>query len=94
MRSKLVPDDVLAISRRKEEVVWTEEEDRMILALWIAGKEDNEIVKLVKLPGKTQMDVRKRRRDLTGGKENPLYVEMLGIDVGKMKMKKEKVEDE
>jgi hypothetical protein len=82
VRKKVVPEDVLAIWRRKDEVMWSEAEDRTILGLWVNGKEDEEIVKMVRFEGKSQTDVRNRRRELVG-KGVPMYTEMLGVGGGK-----------
>jgi hypothetical protein len=82
VRNKVVPEDVLAIWRRKDEVVWSEVEDRTILGLWVDGKEDDEIMKMVRFEGKSQTDVRNRRRELVA-KGVPMYTEMLGVGGGK-----------
>jgi hypothetical protein len=78
IRQHEVPKDVLAVSRRKEEVVWSEAEDRRVLGLWLEGRNDDEIVKMVRFEGKSEADVRARRKRLVTDR-SPLYLEMLGF---------------
>lgn len=78
IRHHQVPEEVLALTRRKEEVVWSEEEDRLVLGLWLKGYYDEEIVKQVKFRGKSNEDVRARRTRLVND-HHPMYLEMLGV---------------
>jgi hypothetical protein len=77
-----VPEEVLALWRRKEEVVFTEEEDEAILKLWIKCKDDNEIAKTLKCKGKSQRDIIARRGELVKG-SSPIYLRLLGVGQGK-----------
>jgi hypothetical protein len=77
-----VPEEVLALWRRKEEVVFTEEEDEAILKLWIKCKDDNEIAKTLKCKGKSQRDIITRRGELVKG-SSPIYLRLLGVGQGK-----------
>ncbi|KAF1362468.1 hypothetical protein EJ07DRAFT_107154 [Lizonia empirigonia] len=77
-QQKKVPEDVLAISRRKTEVEWTEKEDSEILKAWVEGKKDDEIAKTLKLTGKYERDVRERRRQLCR-EAGPLYRRLMGM---------------
>lgn len=86
IRQQRVPEDVLALSRRKEEVVWTEEEDRQVMILWLKGRNDDEIVKLIKFKNKSDDDVRHRRIRLVND-PSPLYIKMLGVSREKTKVK-------
>jgi hypothetical protein len=51
--SKRVSEEFLALWRRKDEVVWIEEEDEAILKLWVKCKDDDEIARTLKLKGKS-----------------------------------------
>lgn len=84
-----MPEDVLAIWRRKEEVVWSAEEDEEILELYLQGKGDEEIGDVVKkgkleFGGKSKADVMARRKELVR-ESSPLYLKMLGV-VGVQKL--------
>jgi hypothetical protein len=75
----LVPDDVLAVWRRKEPVVWSNAEDEYLLAMWIDGKSDDEITQAGKIKGKSPVDVKNRRVELVQGGGGGIYVRMLGV---------------
>lgn len=78
-RHKLVPEDVLAVWRRKEDVVWSPDQDESIAKMWIQGMEDDEIVHMVKFKGKSQDDVRMRRMELVNGGGGGVYARLLGV---------------
>ncbi|KAF2629994.1 hypothetical protein BU25DRAFT_262553 [Macroventuria anomochaeta] len=81
-QQRKVPEDVLAIWRRKGEVVWSGKEDEVILKAWMEGMSDDEIVECVRFEGKYKCDVRERRRILT--KENgPVYRRLMGLEAMK-----------
>lgn len=77
-QQRKVPEEVLAIWRRKGEVVWAEEEDVAILKAWVDGKNDDEIVQTVKFKGKCERDVRKRRKQLCR-ERGLVYSRMMGM---------------
>ncbi|KAF2129892.1 hypothetical protein P153DRAFT_418575 [Dothidotthia symphoricarpi CBS 119687] len=81
LREKKVPEDVLAIWRRKNDVVFTLEEDEVILRLWIEMEDDEQLVRMVSFRGKSQSDIRERRIELVYG-SSPLYQRLLGIGDG------------
>ncbi|KAF2827577.1 hypothetical protein CC86DRAFT_405697 [Ophiobolus disseminans] len=78
LRRHQVPKDVIAMWRRKEEVVWTTVEDEKILGLYLQGHSDEEISKLLKFKNKSKDDMRARRVELVMG-SSPLYLKMLGM---------------
>lgn len=77
-QQKKVPEDVLAVWRRKEEVKWSEKEDGVIIQMWIDGKNEDEIVHCVRFEGKYQCDVRERYRLLLREK-GPVYRQLMGM---------------
>ena len=77
VRQHQVPADVLALWSRKEEVVWSEEEDEALLKLWLEGNDDDAIGRMLKLEKKSKDDMRTRRVELVRG-SSPLYLRMLG----------------
>ena len=77
-QQKKVPEDVLAIWRRKGEVVWTEKEDMAILEAWVDGKNDDEIVKTLAFKEKYECDIRERRRQLCR-EMGPVYKRLMGM---------------
>lgn len=77
-RQKQVPEDVLAIWRRKGDVVFTPEEDETILKIWMQMRDDEQLVRMAKFKGKSQADIRERRSQLVIG-HSPLYQKMLGL---------------
>jgi hypothetical protein len=79
---KKVPEEVLAIWRRKRDVVFSPKEDEMILQLWMQGKGDEDIVRMVNFKGKSQENVRDRRVELVNG-SSLLYLKMLGVGQGR-----------
>jgi hypothetical protein len=79
-REKKVPEDVLALLSTKEDVVFTREEDEMILKLWMQGNDDGQIIQQVMFKGKSEQDVKARRIELSYG--SPLYLELLGVGKG------------
>ncbi|CAO2656423.1 Nn.00g052260.m01.CDS01 [Neocucurbitaria sp. VM-36] len=81
-RLKQVPEDVLVIRRRKGDVIFTPKEDEMILKIWIQMRDDQQLISMVKLKGKSQTDIRERRVELVNG-HSPLYLNMLGVGHGK-----------
>jgi hypothetical protein len=80
-REKKVLEDVLALLSTKEDVVFTQEEDEMILKLWMQGNDDDQIIQQVMFKGKSGQDVKTRRIALSYG--SPLYLELLGVSKGK-----------
>ncbi|KAH7401357.1 hypothetical protein BKA66DRAFT_405485 [Pyrenochaeta sp. MPI-SDFR-AT-0127] len=81
-RQKVVPEEVLAIWRRKENVIFTPEEDETILKVWMQMRDDEQLIRIVKFKGKSQGDIRERRSELVN-RHSPLYLKMLGIGDGK-----------
>ncbi len=79
---KKVPEDVLAIWRRKGEVEWSEEEDETILKAWIDGKDEEEIVECARTKGKYKCDVRERYKVLVREK-GTIYRRLMGLDQAK-----------
>ncbi|KAF2446863.1 hypothetical protein P171DRAFT_482938 [Karstenula rhodostoma CBS 690.94] len=55
-----VPEDVLDIGRRKEEVAWCEENEETILKAWKEGQDDEKVAKSVTLEGRNEGDIRER----------------------------------
>jgi hypothetical protein len=45
---------VLAVWRRKDEVIWTDEEDEVILKLFIKCKDNDEIVRTLKFKARVR----------------------------------------
>jgi hypothetical protein len=86
LRERKVPDDVVLVCRRKEEVVWSQEEDEAILKLWLKGCDDDSIVRQVNFKNKSKDDVRQRRTRLVND-HTPLYLKMLGLDKEKQAVK-------
>lgn len=79
-RNEKVPEDVLALYRRKEEVTFTTEEDEWIVKKFIGGMDDEQIYKQGAWKGKSMGDLAKRRRQLTNeGASGGLYVKKLGV---------------
>lgn len=79
---KMVPEDVLTIWRRKEEVTWSEAEDEVILNVWMKGRDEDELVKGVMFEGKYGCDVRERIRVLRR-EEGPIYRRLMGLEESK-----------
>jgi hypothetical protein len=77
-KRKQVPEDVLALWRRKGEVIWSEREDEHILKVWMELKSDDELVKQVHLEGKQRCDIRERRVQLCS-EMGPVYRRLMGI---------------
>lgn len=78
-QQKKVPDGVLAIWRRKEEVKWNEKEDETIIQAWIEGKSEDDIMHSVRFKGKYQCDVRQRYKLLLREK-GPVYRRLMGME--------------
>ena len=79
-----VPEDVLAIHRRKRHVEWSAEEDEIIARMWISGIADAKIAGEVGLEGRSQDDVRIRRTELVKGGGGGLYKRLLGVESKEM----------
>jgi hypothetical protein len=85
-RKHRVPEDVLALWRKKEQVVFTQDEDESIMKMFIRDMDDEQIYKVCSWKGKHSADVAKRRRQLTGeGAAGGLYAKMLGVGDEKAK---------
>ena len=79
-RLKRVPEDVLLIWRHKEHKDFTTEEDEIILDVWMdLNKNDDQLIRSVEFPGRSQLDIRARRVELVNG-QSPLYLKRLGMD--------------
>ncbi|KAF1920441.1 hypothetical protein BDU57DRAFT_561573 [Ampelomyces quisqualis] len=86
LRSHSVPPDVLAVWRRKEDVVFTADEDAFIVKMYIQGLSDEQIYKECASKEKSRVDVVRRRKELTNeGAAGGLYVRMLGVGNGEVK---------
>lgn len=80
---KKVPEDVLAIWKRKGEVEWSGEEDEVVLKAWMEGLSDEELAEKVRFKGKYKCDVRERRRALC--KEmGPVYRRVMVMEERKL----------
>lgn len=55
-QQKKVPEDVLAVWRKKMEVEWTGKEDEIILQAWVDGKSEDYIAYSLHFEGKYQCD--------------------------------------
>ncbi|KAF3047210.1 hypothetical protein E8E11_004324 [Didymella keratinophila] len=78
-QQKKVPEHVLAIWKKKAEVVWSEEEDKTILRAWVNGKSEDEIAHSLRFEGKYQCDIRQRFRHLYREK-GPMYRRLMGME--------------
>lgn len=78
-RDKLVPEEVLAVWRRKTEVVFTPEQDEKILKLCMQGLKDEQLARMVEFKGKSHAAIRERRLKLIDG-HSPVYVKLLGSE--------------
>jgi hypothetical protein len=86
-RQHLVQDDVLAVRRCKEELVWSTEEDEFILKMYIEMKTDEQIMDAANFKGKSRKDVKARRVHLVYGGGRGTYLRMLGIAKDKTQVK-------
>lgn len=74
-----VPEDVLALRRKKGEVTWSHQEDEAILQAWKDGKDEEEIVQSMKFEGKGKPDIRQRYK-LLRREMGPIYRRVMGLD--------------
>jgi hypothetical protein len=70
--TKRVPEDVLALRRRKEFHDFTPQEDETILRLYVEGKDDKEIAVLADIKEKSPTEIMTRRRKLVT-ESSPIY---------------------
>lgn len=75
-----VPEDVLAIHRRKPNVEWSAEEDEIVARMWISGIADAKIAGEAGLEGRSQDNVRIRRMELVKGGGGGVYKRLLGVE--------------
>jgi DNA-directed RNA polymerase specialized sigma24 family protein len=75
---KKVPEDVIAGWRRKELRDFTPQEDEAILRLYVEGRDDKDIVEILKIPGKSQTEIVRRRRKLVA-ESSPIYRRLVSM---------------
>jgi DNA-directed RNA polymerase specialized sigma24 family protein len=78
---KRVPEDVLNPLRRKQVRDFSPEEDEAILRLYVEGKEDKEIAWMLKIKGKSQTEVIRRRQKLVS-ESSPIYRRLVSMHHG------------
>lgn len=81
-QQKKVPEEVLAVWRKKGEVEWSEKEDEIILQAWIDGKSEDDIAHSLRFEGKYLCDVRQRFKHLHKEK-GPMYRRLMGMEVSR-----------
>jgi hypothetical protein len=78
-REKKVPEEVLAVWRRREKVEWSVAEDGVLLDMYCLGLGDVEIAKTGALKGRSREEVRMRRVELMYGEDRSLWLKKLGM---------------
>ena len=78
-QKKKVPEEVLAVWRKKEEVSWSEKEDEIIIQAWVDGKGEHDIAHSLRFEGKYQCDIRQRFKHLYREK-GPVYRRLTGME--------------
>ncbi|KAJ4986871.1 hypothetical protein SVAN01_07676 [Stagonosporopsis vannaccii] len=79
LKQHKVPQDLLALSWRRKEVNWSNEDDEAILRAWKDGKDEEDIVQSMKFEGKGKGDTRERCK-LLRREKGPVYSRVMDLD--------------